>query len=352
MDRQIVNWKFWQRREERSYTDQRVTAIVSSASADNGVEYGATAVDESCRGLWGRAFAQSIVEPENSIASEALTADVLGLVGAELYDRGEFLAEIVVENGRVQLAPACDYEIEGERGRYRYIATFAEPEKQVRRTLPADAVVHLRLPPSTRRPWAGVSPVVGRSNVTAQLHAQIQTKLKNEATGVSGYVVPVPGDDHTDDLQADLKKLSGGTVLFPSTAGGLDSEPASHAPRKDWESVRLGIDPPQSLVALNEMTGQEICAAAGVPPSLFNPTADGTAQLNSWRRFVVSTIGPIGRMLAPEIQRKLDSPDFRFAWRRLNSVDHAMRARAVRGYVDAGIPADVALEYVGVLEEV
>ena len=75
-------------------------------------------------------------------------------------------------------------------------------------------------------------------------------------------------------LQGDIDKLSGRTVLVESTAvdwgGGKDS-----APKGDWQTRRIGADPPESMIGLRKDVQASILAACGCPGSLLE-RSDGT----------------------------------------------------------------------------
>ena len=113
----------------------------------------------------------------------------------------------------------------------------------------------------------------------------------------------------------------------------------------------LGIDPPAALVALREDVAASVMAASGIPPPLLTENSDGTSQNSSYRRFVTSTIDPIGRIIVSETRDKLDQPDLVFNFARLQAADHAMRARAVASLVTAGVELSDALRYVALMED-
>ena len=75
---------------------------------------GSTAAEEVAIGLWGRAFASANVTPSGPIA-DALTSNVLQMIGRNLAEYGESIWEIEVEGGGLHLEHASDYTIEGMR---------------------------------------------------------------------------------------------------------------------------------------------------------------------------------------------------------------------------------------------
>ena len=79
------------------------------------------------------------------------------------------------------------------------------------------------------------------------------------------------------------------------------------APRDDWETKRIGANPPAGEVTLLERAFREVLSACGVPAALFE-RADGTASREAFRRFLHSTLQPLGDLIALELAAKLDSP--------------------------------------------
>ena len=101
---------------------------------------------------------------------------------------------------------------------------------------------------------------------------------------------------------------------------------------------RYGADPPAALTELRGAAETSLLAAAGIPPALVS-MQDGTAQRESYRRFIHTTIEPLGHILAAEIERKLELPA-RFDFDRLTaSLDLSGRARAFQSLVKGGMAA-------------
>ena len=73
----------------------------------------------------------------------------------------------------------------------------------------------------------------------------------------------------------------------------------------DWKPQRIGADPPAALVTQEERASMEVYAACGVPPALF-AVGEGTAQRESYRRFLHGTVAPLARIVAAELSSKLD----------------------------------------------
>ena len=101
---------------------------------------------------------------------------------------------------------------------------------------------------------------------------------------------------------------------------------------------------------LAELATREICGACGIPPSLFQQNSDGTAQRESWRRFLFGTVSPLGRMVEADLRTKLD-PDISLQWQELRASDLSGRARAFQSLVGGGIEIKRAAGLSGLLQD-
>ena len=102
---------------------------------------------------------------------------------------------------------------------------------------------------------------------------------------------------------------------------------------------RLGANPPATLGALRSAVESCVLGVLGIPASLQAANADGTAQRESYRRWLHGSVQPLARLVEHELSSKLDT-DARLSFRRLEAGDVAGRARAWRGFVgkDASMP--------------
>ena len=82
-------------------------------------------------------------------------------------------------------------------------------------------------------------------------------------------------------------------------------------------------------------------AVCGVPISLLEKS-DGTGLREAYRILLVSTLIPLGRMCALEMQDKLDAPGLAFDWSELRAADLQGRARSYASLVGAGMNEDRA----------
>ena len=333
---------FLNRPETRgSYTDAIVEALLKEATGSTTASVSSLGVVEACAGLWGRSFASATVTP-SSMATESLTPAILEAVGRRLLLHGEALFEITVEDGAVRLVEASNWEIE-ERGQWVYRADFSTPEGTYNRTLTADRILHPRIGATPKRPWQGESPI---PSATAKLAAQLETKLTQEVGGPVGNVLPLPHKGSVTQLQGDIDKLSGRTVLVESTSAGYGDKEA--APRGDWQTRRIGADPPEAMIGLRKDVQASILAACGCPGSLLE-RSDGTLAREEMRRFLHSTISPVARVVADEMAVKLDTPGLAFDFSSLFASDLSGRARSFQSMVGGGMEVGKAAALAGLM---
>ena len=343
----------WRRRSEPSeqragYTDALVDALITTAQGGDGNAGGVAAV-ELAAGLWGRAFASAQVEPDG-MAARMLTPEVLATAARSLILRGEAVFSIESVGGSLALVPACSWDIQGgpDPTTWRYILELAGPSAPEQRNRPAEGVVHLRYSVDPARPWKGVSPLA-RAGVSASLLGRLELRLSQEANARTGYLLPVPVDGQDESitqLKADLKALAGNVALVETQAGGFGHGPQAR-PSREWHLERMGANPPAVLESLRSGAGSDILAACGVPPSLGAAQVEGTAQRESWRRFLHGSIAPLGELLLGELRDKLDAPDLRFSFSRLFASDLSGRARSLGVMVKSGVDLETALALSG-----
>ena len=102
-------------------------------------------------------------------------------------------------------------------------------------------------------------------------------------------------------------------------------------------------------VELLTRSGLEVANACGVPPSLFSVRGDGTAQRESFRRLLHSTVQPLARLVAAELTAKLEAP-IAFNFDALFAADLSGRARAFQSMVGGGMDVAKAAGLAGLME--
>ena len=117
----------------------------------------------------------------------------------------------------------------------------------------------------------------------------------------------------------------------------------------EWQPRRVGAAPPPGVVEVARQATLEILGACGIPPSLFLSSADGTAQRESFRRFLHTTLQPLARIVQAELSAKLDGEvtlnlDATFA------SDLSGRSRAFQSLVTGGMEVSKAASLAGLME--
>ena len=258
------------RAERRSYESLLVAAVEDQAVGLSMLRPLALGVLEVCAGAYARAFASASVEPQTAV-SVAVSPGVLASIGRQMIRHGESLHLIDVDtSGRVRLREVASWNVTGgsDPEHWRYQVSVAGPSSTVTRIVAADSAVHCRYSVDPARPWAGRGPLSWASE-TGRLGAALERVLADEASGPVGHLIPVPQDAGDEDdplasLKADIRGLRGRVALVETTAAGF-AEGKAGAPRKDWEPVRLGANPPQSLIELREAVETTIASVLRYP---------------------------------------------------------------------------------------
>ena len=149
-----------------------------------------------------------------------------------------------------------------------------------------------------------------------------------------------------DAFRADLAKAKGGTLVM-ERSGNWDTETPHGNAASKLEHQRFGMMR-ETIDPLRTATGRDVLAACGVPPTLVTPNSDGTAQRESYRRFLHTGLRPMARMLEAELRVKLDAPGLVLDLSPLAAADVAGRARAIKLMIEAGIDGEDAARETGV----
>ena len=325
-----------------AYEDALIQAIVSAA-AGGAEPSGRTATAEIAASMFAKAFASAAVSPENT-ATAALSPSVLAAIGRALVNPGEAVFVLDVVGGQARALQAATWDIQGgpDPRSWTYDVELPGPSVSVQRSVSAEQVIHVRYAAAPGQPWKGVGPLVLAGDTMAAA-ANMDGRLRQEASARSGYVLPVPKVD--DKLQSDLDALKGKTVLVESTAGGWAAG-SSGAPRSDWAVQRLGMNPPPALAPLRSAVNASVLAACGIAPSLFE--GEGAASREAHRQFGVA-IQAVGRVVTAELRAKVDDA-LALDFAALATSDLSGRARALGTLVTAGVPLAVAAAIAGLVD--
>ena len=329
------------------YTDT-VLKILQARAAGSGVDVLGTASVEQAAGALSRAFASVEVEGDAHIVA-ALTAPVLASIGRALVRHGESLHLIAMgDDGRVTLRPAAAWAITGgpDPATWQVRATLAGPSGSVEVARPWAGCLYLAWGVDPARPWTGSGPMA-YAGESARLAAEADHSIASELGGPTGSVIAVPafGDGQLDAMTAAIKALEGSVFLAESTSAAWDRDSPSSAPRQDWQRNRLGADIPLGNVQARAQAMEGLLGAAGTPPALFNP-GDGTAAREGLRRYWLSTVSPLLKLLCAEARLKLEgSCSFSFD---PYVLDTPGRAKTLKTLVDSGIPLAEARALAGI----
>ena len=123
--------------------------------------------------------------------------------------------------------------------------------------------------------------------------------------------------------------MAGNVALVQSTVDGWESgkQPAANADN-DWTARRFGAMIPEANISARRDASMDIVAALGVPSVLFVGGNSGTSLQESYRIFAVSTLEPLGELVAQELGDKLDTPGLVIRFDRVAASDVVRRATA------------------------
>ena len=358
-----MRWPWSKREPEQRSTAQGYTASLTAAlqaGAEGGVSDTAplaTAALEAASGLYARCMAAATIEGAPDVA-DALTPPVLALIARNLIRRGEDHHRIYVRAGRIVLEP-CGFSYAHGNGPdpmgWTYNATLYGPTDSRHEWVPATSMLHTRYSVDSSRPWLGVPPWSWAAS-TSQAIAALDRMVAREAAAPHGSLLSVPDSPQVDEdgdirpldaFRGDLAKAKGGTLVMESTDQWQGETPHSGGGRSKLDHLRFGMMR-ETLDPLRTATGRDVLGACGVPPTLFVPNSDGTAQRESFRRFLHSSLRPMARIMESELRAKLDSPSLRLDLSEINAADTAGRARAFGAFVKAGVSGEDAAREVGI----
>ena len=329
-----------------------IIRLAEAQAAGTAADSASTAAVEAVSGALARAFAGADVQGPD-FARQAVSPAFLALVGRDLVRRGQSLHVIRVgADGRVRLAPAADWHFEGgtdDPDSWICRATTYGPAASITRTLPSSGVVFVTWAVTAGTPYAGTGPLSWAST-TARLAAQSERSISDEVSGPVAQILPVPSDggDGSDDdplaqLKLDITGAKGRAVLTETTSAGW-GEGRQAAPAADWKPQRLGPAPTEAQARIARDSFERVLAACGYPPSLAIDS-DGTSQREGLRRWHLSTVVPLARILEDELSRKLET-EVRLKFDSY-PLDMVSRAQVVSKLVQAGVALDTATMAVG-----
>lgn len=343
-------WPFGRTEVRSSYSDV-ITEALLNAAAGEVLATNASAAVVAVAGLMGRSFASAAIEASPRAA--ALTPSLLGDLGYSLILRGGAVYLIELDGANVDLLPCSDWEVKGgpnpRSWRYRVTLDTPSGDAQVR-TVPAAGVVHIRAP------GASIQSAHGFATVAKTLAARVESKLAEELRLPTGAIMPYYGvksdqpdvtdQELIDKLTQKLSTMRGGFAFLTSMQSNRNMDATAVSNRADWRAVRVGADPPETLVNLHRQAAEMVQAAYGVNPALLSSEGDASGKREAYRQFLHTLVSPLGRVAGAELSAKLET-DVRLDFRELNAADIASKARAANSLVSAGASLDDALRLAG-----
>ena len=335
------------KRETRAVdlTDAIVTSILSTASGD--VAEGLTAAKEIAAGWWQRAFSSAQITPAGVVA-DALE-EHLGYIGRSLVEAGEAVFALDFDSGGLTLIPAHSVTVTGgpNPASWMYQLTLAGPSHTLtRRPLPANAVLHLFYVRGSRNPWRGISPIEN-SSTTRKLSDNLEHRLAQETGAATGKLIAVPNVQTTSQLQTDIRSMKGEITLVESTASAWGAGQTG-APPADFQTRRIGADPPASLPELRRDAERSVLAACGIPTDVLSG-GDASGQREGYRRFLHGVIQPTADAVAAQVSRHFET-EITFDFAKLFASDLSGRARAFGSMVKGGMDLAKAASLAGLME--
>ena len=344
----------WSKREKRSsgggFSDA-VVRLLEAQAAGSAADASSTAAVEAASGALSRAFAAAEVVGADWVR-EAVSPSVLGQIGRDLIRSGDSVHVIRMgADGVVRLIPASSWHWEGSHdpATWTIRASCYGPSTSTTWHLPASGVVFVRWGSTPGQPYTGTGPL-SWAHTTARLQSEAERSLADEAGGPLAQLLAVPsdgGDGGDDDplanMKTDLAGARGKAMLVETTAAGW-GEGKGVSPQSDWRQSRLGPMPPAEMVEIARHSFERVLAACGAPPSLFIDS-DGTSQREGLRRWHLSTVVPLARMVEHELSAKLEPPvELKFDSYPLDMVS---RVSVVAKLAQAGVATELALKAVG-----
>ena len=320
--------------ENRNYSDIVTNALVDAAAGDASDGY--LAAMEIAAGALSRAFAAASVSGRGAAPFRPW---VLADIGRALIEEGE---AVWLRTGR-RMIRAVSYGRNIEDGSYDLALSDGRSV-----AAPPGRVLHARWKedPTTGR---GIGPL-GTARTLRTLTQKLEASMSAELNAEIGYLLPLPTDGGSsviDEFRKQLANLKGKIAVVETTRGGWGDGP-SHAPRREYDLMRLGPAIPASSVDLFASSRNTVLTACGYPVSLLG-TEDGTAQREAWRRYLHGTVAPLGRIVADAATEAGLAITLDFET--LFASDIQGRARAFQSLVGGGMDIAQAAAASGLLQD-
>ena len=344
----------WQKPETRNFTHSVTSSFI--AAAEGGVDSAplATAALEIASGTYARCLAAAQVDGPEAF-KRALTPAVLAQIGRDMIRAGESFFLITVRNGRIILTPQAQVTAHGGTAdpmAWVYVCSEYGPTDSVTRTVPASRLLHFRFATDRSRPWQGVPPWSWAS-ATGGAASGLENILSRESRAPHGTILGLPQTPQVDEagterpldaFRNDLSTAKGKTLIIENPNRWESAGPAG--PAKAVDSFDFGFDR-ELIQKTRSSVGMDLMSACGIPPALFSESGDGTAQRESFRRFLHTAVQPLANLLEAETALKLDD-SVRFDLSAIWAADVAGRSRAFKQLREAGLSKKKAAANTGI----
>ena len=245
------------------------------------------------------------------------------------------------------LFPASDVTGGVDPETWYYRCQLPSPSQQETRILPYASVIHAKINVDPNQPWYGIS-ALAHAGLSSALIARLEKRMSDEANSRTGYLLPHRdlSDSQIAALKADLGSMAGNVGLIHSQAAAYDSRGQAGG-AADWTPRRFGAEIPEGNIHARREVAMDTVAALGIPPAMLSATT-GTASQESYRQYALTTLLPLGNILAHELADKLERPGLMMRFDRVAASDVVRRATAYEKLVNSGIERGRAARIAGV----
>lgn len=329
------------KKRDTNASDEVINAILDNNTQPL-VNIASTSALETAANMVGRAFTSAIV---SGFDIEPLT---LMDIGRNLIRRGEWSG---IYDGN-ELIPCYIQNVKGgvSKRDWKYTVHVRSPNDVDNvYDLTYMEVIHVRSAFSYIEAWKGRS-ATDIAKLSSELLSETINALRYEMSTPTGYLLGVPARDGSgndlEELRTTLKNLKGRIATIESKQS-LAQASGIGARNQEWNTQRLGANPPQSIIALMEMITKETLQLCGIPLGL--TTVSSTAGTReAWRQFLFGTIAPLAKLVEYELSMKLNTT-IKLTFDELRASDITGRARAFNSLVQGGMSLQEAANISGIL---
>lgn len=346
--------------ERRHSFPDLISEYAQAVAAGEVSDTASTTSIETCCGLYSRGFMLATVKPQTP-RTMGLTPELLGYIGRQVMRHGEAVLALEMIDGELVYLPCSVVNIDGDVSpdSYIYRVGFSTPDSVIHRTYPATRIVHVRYGTSASLPYRGLSPL-RLSSLSSSFHLNLESRLKEESTATSAYVVPVPtarkdrsgeDSDPLDKLQKQLRSVRGKTQLVQDMSTWQGSDGKTSKQSSGWDQKRLGFDATEAMRQFREQLHQHVLASYGVSEGLFRSSGSGQSIRELWRVFTFSSLTPVGMLAAHAIGKAIGEPDLELSFEKTYAADVLSRATSFSRLVkDDKVSVEKALAMTGLLD--